>query len=34
MEGGISDKTIVRFFDETANEDLKKTSLVFFFPTL
>ena len=35
MEGGISSKTIVHFFGESANKDRwKKTSLVFFLPTL
>ena len=34
MEGGISNKTTVRFFAELADDHVKKTSLVFFLPTL
>ena len=35
MEIGISNKTIIPFFfAESTNNDIKKTSLVFFFPTL
>ena len=34
MDGGISNKTVVRFFAKSANDDIKKTSLVFFLPTL
>ena len=33
MDGGNSNKTIVRFFAESATNDVKKTSLVFFLPT-
>ena len=34
MESGISNKTIARFFTESADNDVKKGSLVFFLPTL
>ena len=34
MEGGISDKTTVRISAESAKNDIKKTSLVFFLPNL
>ena len=30
MEGGISNKTVVRFFAESADNDIKKTSFLFF----
>ena len=33
MEGGFSNKTIVYFFSESTNDDIKKTSLVFFLLT-
>ena len=34
MEGGISNKTTVHFFPKSANNGLKKNSLVSFFLTL
>ena len=34
MEGGILNKTIAYFFAESADDDITKTSLVFFLPTL
>ena len=34
MEGGISNKIILRFFAESADDDVKKTSLVFSLPAL
>ena len=33
MDGGNSNKTTVRFFVESATNDVKKASLVFFLPT-
>ena len=34
MEGGISNKTIIRFFVESANDDAKKSFIGVFLPTL
>lgn len=34
IEGGISNKTIVRFFTNLVHDDVKKTLLMFFLPTL
>ena len=33
-EGGISNRTTVRFLTESANDDIKKNNSFFFLPTL